>query len=79
MSLKLDRRAALTALFAGAALAVPAVAATPATAHPVIAESPELLALGAEVDMKLEAYRAAAGCLVEARTIRLSPRGGTDA
>jgi hypothetical protein len=36
------------------------VAATSATAHPVLAESPELLALGAEVKPKLQEYRAAA-------------------
>jgi hypothetical protein len=54
MSKEIDRRAALTA-FAGAALAAPAAAIRPTLAV-VPSETPELLALGEEVERKLEAF-----------------------
>jgi hypothetical protein len=61
---------------AGTAVALPAVIkataaiAAPPVAPPVAAaESPELLALGAELDVKIDAYRAAAGRLAEARVV----------
>jgi hypothetical protein len=52
---------------AAASVALPAVLAPPASSP--AGESAELLALGAEVDTKLEAYRAAGERLTEARAI----------
>jgi hypothetical protein len=66
---------------AGTAVALPKVVETAvAVAAPAVypvspvptGESPELLALGAEVDVKLDAYRAAAARLAEARAIAVA-------
>lgn len=51
-----------------AAVLAPELSAVPAVVLPP-AEDPELLALGAEIGPRLDAYRAAAAALVEARTV----------
>ena len=78
---RLSRRSVIATMLAAAApvagtvVALPAAAVAPAVPvvsaalEPAVAESAELLAIGAEVDAMLEDYRAAAAHLAEARAI----------